>query len=601
MPRQTEPSINSALGTLLQAMMGSANVRSENVRAIAGRSGLQPDIIVTEPGRAPVIVEAEIEPARNVETEAKARLGLEVVNGGRTVEAVIALRYPESVADCDDLGAALSGARLSYCVFHDDRSESRFPESGWLTGSVSDLADLVRLVSVSQRDVDIAADALQRGIERAAAILDELDSTRSGITREIARLLGMVNVPQTRRMACAIIANALVFHERISGMSDNEIRPLSLVCGPNVSNPKSETLAAWAEILGINYFPIFDIGRRILHHIPSDAAARILRTLEFTAGEVSAAGVDNAHDLTGRIFQRLISDRKYLATFYTLPASAALLARLAVSKMRGVDWSDAEALGRLRIGDFACGTGALLSAAYEQIAARHERAGGDPAALHATMMEEVLNGCDVMPSAIHITGSTLAGVQPSIAFNGSRLNPLEYGRQPDGSVKIGSLDLLDSSSATTAFNISEPASTIDRPPQVIADIPHESFDLVIMNPPFTRNTTREGAYAGTITAAFAAFGTSDEDQRDMAERMKMLREGTAYHGNAGIASAFASLAHRKLKPGGVLALVMPLSAASGAVVARIPPDADDRLHRSDDLEHSRQRQGDVLLVRYGDG
>ena len=39
--------------------------------------------------------------------------------------------------------------------------------------------------------------------------------------------------------------------------------------------------------------------------------------------------MDNAHDLTGRIFQRLIADRKYLATFYTLPASAALLARLA--------------------------------------------------------------------------------------------------------------------------------------------------------------------------------------------------------------------------------------------------------------------------------
>ena len=38
-------------------------------------------------------------------------------------------------------------------------------------------------------------------------------------------------------------------------------------------------------------------------------------------------------DLTGRIFQRLIADRKYLATFYTLPASAALLARLAIDKL----------------------------------------------------------------------------------------------------------------------------------------------------------------------------------------------------------------------------------------------------------------------------
>ena len=54
MPRETEPSINNALGILLQGMMGSATVRSENVRAVAGHAGLQPDIIVTEPGHAEV-------------------------------------------------------------------------------------------------------------------------------------------------------------------------------------------------------------------------------------------------------------------------------------------------------------------------------------------------------------------------------------------------------------------------------------------------------------------------------------------------------------------------------------------------------------------
>ena len=138
--------------------------------------------------------------------------------------------------------------------------------------------------------------------------------------------------------------------------------------------------------------------------------------LRDTAQSVEATGINNAHDLTGRIFQRLIADRKYLATFYTLPASAALLARLAVAKMDGVDWSDAEAIGKLRVGDFACGTGALLSAVYEQIAARYERSGGDPRDLHRVMMEEVLYGCDVMPSAIHITGSTLSGIEPSVEF-----------------------------------------------------------------------------------------------------------------------------------------------------------------------------------------
>ena len=569
MPRQTEPSANNALGNLLQRMMRGCTVRSENTQAFVDHPGRQPDIIITEAGRAPIIIEAEFEPAHNVEAEAEARLGLEVVEGHRTVEAVIALKYPESVADADDLNAVLVDTRLSYCVLYAEESESRFPESGWLTGSVGSLADLIRLVSVPQQAVNDAADALERGIERVAAILDEMDRAQPAVTMEIANLLGMVNVPQTRRMACAIIANALVFHERIVGMHQGvNVKPLRRVCGPDVANPQAETLETWNEILKVNYWPIFAVGRDILNQIPSNSAARILRTLELTVGEVSATGIDNSHDLTGRVFQRLIVDRKYLATFYTLPASAALLARLAVDKMEGVDWSDRDAIGKLRIGDFACGTGALLSAVYEQIAARHERSGGDPAPLHANMMEEVLYGCDVMPSAIHITGSTLSGARPNVGFGNSRLYTLPYGRQGDGSVAIGSLELLQSSSVMTLFNTSDPALRTgsageETATNVVVDIPDEGFDIVIMNPPFTRATNHEGAHADITNPAFAAFGATQADQTAMGNRMNQFGRGTCYHGNAGIASAFAALAHRKLKPGGVLALVLPLSAASG--------------------------------------
>ena len=84
-----------------------------------------------------------------------------------------------------------------------------------------------------------------------------------------------------------------------------------------------------------------------------------------------------------------------------------------------------------------------------------------------------------------------------------------------------------------------------------------------MNPPFTRNVTRESAYAGTYAAAFAAFEASKEDQKLMAKRMNALKKDTCYHGNAGIASAFAALADKKIRPGGVLALVLPLSIATG--------------------------------------
>ena len=570
MARQTEPSVNNAMESVLQGMLSRSHVRSESTQTITGQAGKRPDIIIEDSGRAPVVIEAEFFPGANVETEAKERLGLEVAASGRRIEAAIALRYPAAIGDADDLHAALEQARLSYCVFTEEKKgENRFPASGWLEGSAEDVADLIRLVSVPQRAVDAATDTLEQGISAAAKILDEMDTNRQAVTMDIARLLGMSNVPQTRRMACAIIANALVFHERIAGMYP-AVKSLEMVCGDVVANPQGAVLAAWQDILQINYWAIFAVAKDILAHLPAAEAAQILGRLRHTAQEVSAMGVENSHDLTGRIFQRLIADRKYLATFYTLPASAALLARLAVAKLHGVDWSDAAAIGTLRVADFACGTGALLSAVYAQIAARHERAGGDPAALHRAMMEDVLYGCDVMPSAIHITGSTLSGIEPSVGFRSSRLYTMPYGRQTDGTVKIGSLELLQPSDVQTLFNTSDPALRTgsvgeETAAQVTVDMPDEEFDLVIMNPPFTRPGSDWEGSARSEDSIKHFKGLSNElvTQKDMAKSLRQYTKGTCYHGYAGIASAFAALAHRKLKPGGVVALVLPLTAATG--------------------------------------
>ena len=623
MPHQTEPNANYALGIQLQRMLPSCRVRSEHTGAIAGHPGFQPDILITAEGRSPVVIEAEYKPAAHAEAEARARLGLEVVDAGRPIEAAIALRYPDEVGDADDLDAALGEASLSYCAFSQDRGEvNRFPESGWLDGSVTDLADLIRLMSVQQSAVDRAAKTLEEGIDRAERLLAETAELRPAIARSVAGLLGMTNAPHSRRMACAIIANALIFHERLAGMHDG-VKPLELVCGRSVANPKDEILAAWAVILKINYWPIFAIARDIVGQLPAGDARRILDALRVTATEVSATGVDNAHDLTGRVFQRLIADRKYLATFYTLPASAALLARLAVAKLRSptpqppsqpeprssgtssvipaeagnqqpevhnsgqesvipadagiqddeIDWSDPKSIGRLRIADFACGTGALLSAVYEQIAARHERAGGDAAALHPVMMEEVLYGCDVMPSAIHITGSTLAGAHPSVKYRKSRLYTVPYGRQRDGTVAIGSLELLDSQVVMPTLNTSDPARRTgsageETAAQIAAEIPDQGFDLVIMNPPFTSNTKHRDADDGVVNAAFAAFDATDSDQSAMAHQLKQRAASVCYHGHAGLASAFAALAEEKLRPNGVIALVLPFTAINGSSWAK---------------------------------
>ena len=93
--RQAEQNANNALGALLARMMPTCTIRVENTRVIVGQPALRLDILITAPDRAPVVVEAEFMPALDAEQEAIDRLGLEVADGRRPIEAAIALRYPQ--------------------------------------------------------------------------------------------------------------------------------------------------------------------------------------------------------------------------------------------------------------------------------------------------------------------------------------------------------------------------------------------------------------------------------------------------------------------------------------------------------------------------
>ncbi len=66
---------------------------------------------------------------------------------------------------------------------------------------------------------------------------------------------------------------------------------------------------------------------------------------------------------------------------------------------------------------------------------------------------------------------------------------------------------------------------------------------------------------------FAAFGAGKDEQKEMGKALDQLLKSLAgehcYDGQAGEASAFIELADRKLKPGGRVGLITPLSLMSG--------------------------------------
>ena len=565
MPRNSEPSVNVEFGLMLQRMMPTANVSWQNSRVFVGQPSWQPDILITANDRSPIVIEAEHNPGRNVETEAKQRLGLYVNKQAHPIEATISVIYPPEIADAADVSESLRQTQLAYCAHYDD--STRFPANGWVRGSVEDIADLARLEAIPKRAATEASEHFQLGIDLAEPILQELEQKGSGAVGKIADYLGMINVEQTRRMACAIVLNAIVFHEHLSAF--HQFDPFSKLVGGGHLTDKQRVIQVWDEILKIDYWPIFATARTVANELPSPFAERLFQTLYRAASKFTLNGLGNSHDLTGRVFQRLISDRQYLATYYTLPASATLLAKLAIAKIDNVDWSDAKSVGALRVADFACGTGALLSAVYEEAASRFERSGNDPSTLHAPMLEDVLTGCDVMPSAVHITGSTLSGMQPSHGYSSTNLYTMPYGRMGSQEVAIGSLELLDTNSVLALFNTSAPAlrtgpqgEGVTR--QFVIDVPDREFEIVIMNPPYTSNTKHRDADDGVRAAAFAAFSTTESDQADLAARLRDKSSGTCYHGHAGLGSAFAALADAKVKHGGIIAFVLPLTALSGS-------------------------------------
>ncbi|MDE2857670.1 MAG: hypothetical protein OXN94_07465 [Chloroflexota bacterium] len=576
----TEHTINDAIAELLRktryAWRDSNVVRSESTQLLAGSPGSQPDILIAEPHTAPVVIESEVLPAVTVEADALAKLGEDLSGSGRTILSSIAVRLPQRFRGAQGraLTKAIESANdLDFALFtvKNDEEHSRLPESGWLSGSITDLSLLVQAATIPPFLIDEAANLLEIGVNQAAGLLEEYATSHPGAIQRIADQLQQQDSIQTRRMATAILANAFMFHENLAGGPGAlaEVRRLDELRNPLIGFSKPEVLDEWEKILEVNYWPIFDIARRILAIIPTLGSAELIGQLARTAQALVARNLMRSHDLTGTVFQRLIADRKFLAAFYTMPASAALLVGLAVSGetlLSEGDWSNPEDVKSLRVADFACGTGTLLSTAYQRISQIHEFHGGDTASVHPHMMERALVGCDILPAATHLTASMLSGAHPQITYDGSAIFTQPYGLQDDGKIALGSIDLLREMALLEGSQITAKAleSSGEAEKDTWRFVPHGSFDLVIMNPPFVRANNHERRIPDTPNPNFAAFGATADEQKAMAKAAKELTKGTVHHGSAGEASTFLALADRKLRIDGMLALVMPVTLLSGS-------------------------------------
>ena len=503
-PRNTEPQANGALARALSRRNPDWNdrtVHAERTHVIHQAlpdtdTGKRPDILVAPPRRQPVIVETEFAPARTVEQDATARLGTSLHSTGEDIEGVLSVVLPESLKT-GDLETVNSAAFRYATHYLDAKGESiRWPpKREWLEGGVDDLSDAIEWLSLSERQLARGTEALEQVVRNAAGLLAEHAGEDSLATR--ARALHQGAGEQTERMAAAICVSAFVFHVAIE---DQEHIPPVPLAG---SISKGSLLNTWNEILAVNYWPIFSVARDVVMDLPVRAVPPVMNRIAESISDLALLGATTFHDLTGRMFQTLITDRKFLATFYTLPESACLLAELAVERL------------------------------------------------------------DIMPAATHLTCSMLSSAHPALAYGKSQIHTMPYGID-GGRTHIGALDLLDSEHSYSLFATGESmgGTESDSRSEHSVTIEDRSCDLVIMNPPFTRPTNHEARHAEIPVPSFAGFSTSHDEQQAMGRKLKTAA-GLFSSGHAGLASNFMDLGHSKLKDGGVLALVIPFAFVRG--------------------------------------
>ncbi len=544
--RSHETIINDALARALRERLGLDAV------AETLREGARPDIIVRLEGRV-VVIETELEPALTVEADALSRLGIEI--DGLVVQNVFAVSVPDQIRSTDQqyLDGRLASATLRWQEWRSDGTSG--PKLG---GNATELGQAVVSTYPPAGDLDAAVDVLDKGVRFAGARLYQ----SPGTVARVAKIFGAEPGDEVANMAALVITNAMVFQDRLAS-NDAYYQPVSSAMQSGRFSSIS-LLQAWDSILNVDYYPIFSMARDVVAELSEVEAVSVLEECARTASELLGMGSVGRHDVAGRIFNKLVSDRKLLAAYYTSIPASILLAGLAMSPTRwtDVDWSDMEVLAELRVVDPACGTGTLLMAAYRQIAQNYTSEPGDRdlSLLHKTLVEKVVMGADVVQSAIHMTAATLAAMSPFVRFEQMQLHTLRLGVRSEGDALLGSLDWLKAPDVQSSFSATQ--EQIGAVSGVGGLVPLPSANLVISNPPYTRRGS-DGGKEDAIARVFQLPEGDEESAKAIASHTSALLRGTPANQMAGHASSFTVLADRLVKRGGRVALVLPVTALSG--------------------------------------
>jgi hypothetical protein len=566
--RHREEAVNTQLAVLLSRFGVKADAET-----ILSQGAERPDVLFGFSGLR-VAIEGKFDDLPSAKEAALENAKGRVERGISHIAAAVVYPGNLRLSPTTQLLSRLETAVLTY------RIVSETGETEWVEGSPASLMDALRRVQETLAQDDIV-EKTARSLSALLEIVAGLWLPQPVTCDRLAAILGMVapkgETPDkagkrretAAKVSALVIANALIFQEQLSAtreqLSATYEPVLSLRALESEKDPLGAARNNWRRIWeNIDYVPIFQLGERVLNELPTsrDTISTFRRLLR-EAISICSNQAALRHDLMGRIYHWLLHEAKHLGTFYTSVSAATLLLKLALSRDWGLDFGDPSALAEFKVADFACGTGTLLMAAAQAITDAYVRTRAlsgrsltpfDLRNLHRVLMEDTLYGYDVLPSAVHLTASTLGMLAPKVAFRQMNLFVLPLGVH-DLVPHLGSLDFLFVNKIETQFALdgSHAAAKVTGAGveyETAAKVP--DLDLCVMNPPFVRSV------GGNLL-----FGSLPDERGALQKELKKRTRKISASATAGLGAIFAVVADKHLKAGGRLAFVLPHAISSG--------------------------------------
>ena len=468
----------------------------------------------------------------------------------------VAIVYPSNVVSSElDLDS-----QIEYVVIHPtditEKSETQLlKDLQWSSASIKSLAQIIRRLNDDLRNPDYVARKLNTALNNATNRLSLIQR------QDIVRALNLPVDSKDKSLFAAakrgllVIASATMFHARLGPyLKDLERKiehlpddlrekpwpPARLEDFSRDSDIIGSLRSAWRMILSVDYGPIFETAIAVLDRTTRDpnfttAIREVVYSAHYVASEVEGL----RHDLLGRIFHAVLDEARYDGSFYTTTAAATLLAGIAIRDRDDVSFK----AKNMKVVDPACGTGTLLMAAAERLK------DVAPDMKDSTLVENVLTGYDINLTATHMAATTLGLLSPTTQFQKLNIFLAAFGKTKNAhhSIRIGSLEIFDEDQSL-AFH--EWPSSVSQFESGVSRQKVDKADLVIMNPPFTRNSLRHDQ-----------LGPKVEKQVKDREK-KIFARAPVKVSFSSSGPAFLVLAeHLCKKKDGTVALIQPLVAA----------------------------------------